>query len=222
MSLGRFLAAGRSLIGMKDTDSRYQMRAENLLPKFGSAKNPFLTVSKMESLKPELLDSEKPRPAAPEAAFVGLAAAPLVESGLKKEQSAAAVPEAVVFEKAEPKKAEIAPATPAAAPSRKPLPMRKWLKKLNVFAYLSPLMPGGKTVKPVQTHIQTELSLEKVRVVRNDLSETDLEVVRVRTQAADVFKAPVVQVPPVVIKTTPTTWGRLTSRIFRPEETQIR
>src|SRR4051794_2713101 len=41
MSLGRFLAAGKSLIGMRDMDSRYRMTSKNLLPKFGSDRNPF-------------------------------------------------------------------------------------------------------------------------------------------------------------------------------------
>jgi len=35
----------------------------------------------------------------------------------------------------------------------------------------------GELAKPVRTLIQSELSLETVRVVRNDLSDTDLEIV---------------------------------------------
>ena len=41
MSLVRLLTAGRSLIGIKDSTSRYQMRSRHLLPKFGAEKNPF-------------------------------------------------------------------------------------------------------------------------------------------------------------------------------------
>jgi hypothetical protein len=228
MSLGRFLAAGRSLIGMKDIDSRYQMRSANLLPKFGSAKNPFVTVPKTESVKAELPESQKSVPAVSRVASVVRSTAPLTEREPKEERPAATVPEvtseAVSLEKSELKNSEIAPATPISASSREPLPIGKWLKKLNPLAYLPlPLrMPGRKSVKPSYSHIQTELSLEKVRVVRNDLSETDLEVVRVRAKAVDVFKAPAAQVQPVAMKSGPTTWGRLTSRIFGPQETQIR
>lgn len=35
----------------------------------------------------------------------------------------------------------------------------------------------GESVKPVRTLVQSELSLESVRVVRNDLCDTDLEIV---------------------------------------------
>ena len=38
MSLVRLLTAGKSLVGMKDTENRYRMTSQRLLPKFGSAK----------------------------------------------------------------------------------------------------------------------------------------------------------------------------------------
>jgi hypothetical protein len=41
MSFSKLLAAGKSLVGMPDTDCRYRVRTENLLPKFISPKNPF-------------------------------------------------------------------------------------------------------------------------------------------------------------------------------------
>src|SRR6266404_8918882 len=53
MSLLRLLAAGRSLVGMKDITARYRMRTAALLPKFGSPKNPFAAPAKAEP---------KPRP----------------------------------------------------------------------------------------------------------------------------------------------------------------
>jgi hypothetical protein len=61
-----------------------------------------------------------------------------------------------------------------------------WLKKSNPFAAapattLSPV--ATKTVSPAQA----ELSLDKVRVVRNDLADADIEVV---PQTARVPKAP--------------------------------
>ena len=41
MSLLRLLTTGKSLVGVKDTESRYRVTSERLLPQFGSAKNPF-------------------------------------------------------------------------------------------------------------------------------------------------------------------------------------
>ena len=49
MSLGRLLTSGKSLIGLRNTESRYHMRSRNLLPKFGTPANPFVT-QKRESI----------------------------------------------------------------------------------------------------------------------------------------------------------------------------
>lgn len=211
---------------MKDIDSRYQMRPANLLPKFGSAKNPFVTAPKTGSVKMESSESQESVPPAPIGASVVCSTVPLVESELKGPRPVPTVPELTTsvasLEKSELKCAQLPPATPVEVSSREPLMIGKWFKKLNPFAYLPLRTQDGRSVKPACTHIQTELSLEKVRVMRNDLSETDLEVVRVRAKAANVFQTPVAQVQPMVLKPAPTTWGRLTSRIFGPEETQIR
>jgi hypothetical protein len=42
MSLARLLAAGKSVVGISNSDTRYRMNAKRLLPKFGARKNPFL------------------------------------------------------------------------------------------------------------------------------------------------------------------------------------
>ena len=52
MSLGRLLTSGKSLMGLHDGESRYEMRAKNQLPKFGSKKNPF-TSRRAEALQSE-------------------------------------------------------------------------------------------------------------------------------------------------------------------------
>ncbi len=41
MSLGRLLTNGKSLVTFRDSAGHYRMRPRNLLPKFGSGKNPF-------------------------------------------------------------------------------------------------------------------------------------------------------------------------------------
>lgn len=45
MSLGRLLAAGKSLIGLRGGEGRYRENKRARLPKFGSPKNPFAPMS---------------------------------------------------------------------------------------------------------------------------------------------------------------------------------
>lgn len=60
------------------------------------------------------------------------------------------------------------------------LPGSRWMKRSNPFATRN---EGGKTIagsppaNPPATPTQAELSLDKVRVMRNDLSDADVEVV---------------------------------------------
>src|SRR3954452_13896611 len=68
MSLGKLLAAGRGLMGIRDNGSRYRMRTENLLPKFGSEKNPFGTSTVPEVAKPEPAKAPAPVAEAPKPA----------------------------------------------------------------------------------------------------------------------------------------------------------
>jgi hypothetical protein len=59
--------------------------------------------------------------------------------------------------------------------------------------------------------VQAELSLEKVRVVRNDLTDTDYEVVCADTATASPIKKAPATVP---VSTQPRTLGRLAERLF--------
>ena len=61
MSLLRLLATGKSLIGVKDTDSPYRMTTQNLLPKFPLAKNPFVSAASLEPAQ----GAPAPAPASP-------------------------------------------------------------------------------------------------------------------------------------------------------------
>jgi hypothetical protein len=53
--------------------------------------------------------------------------------------------------------------------------------------YVKPSRPTPP--RPTKLHLQAELSLDKVRVVRNDLSDSDLEVVPRRASGVPVAKA---------------------------------
>jgi hypothetical protein len=75
----------------------------------------------------------------------------------------------------------------------------------------SPLSAGVS----VHAAVQAELSLENVRVVRNDLTDTDYEVVRAETATASPIKpAPQVMAKPSPAPAPPRSLGRLAERLF--------
>jgi hypothetical protein len=210
MSLGRFLAAGRSLMGMSDADSRYHMRSKNRLPKFGSERNPFAHTTKPEFPKVVSAVSAptkiEPASIEPAALFEQKAEETKLVNGNE------AVPVAVPAEKIELKAAPVLMATPVTRKTNSTR-MKDFFKKMNPLPHLGALKVGGKAKahKPVRTHVQTELSLEKVKPMRNDLSDSDLEVVS--PKRAQLPKGPQPYLKPLT-KTEPTTWNRLTSRFF--------
>lgn len=94
---------------------------------------------------------------------------------------------------------------PTAAPSVtvSPRPGRKGLARLNPFANKS-----GASRAPVQT----ELSLDTLRVVRNDLSDADLELVP--AQPARPFGPQSAGPEAVKRKAAVTVWSRLTAKLL--------
>ncbi|MCX6930379.1 MAG: hypothetical protein NT154_45310, partial [Verrucomicrobia bacterium] len=77
-----------------------------------------------------------------------------------------------------------------------------------------PRSAGAKSVVPrfEKQPVQGELSLESIKVVRNDLSDADLEVVPARPPAAPASPA---AGPKTGTPVAQSTWGRVTTRIFR-------
>ncbi len=196
MSLLRLLTAGKSLIGSKSSESRYHLGRPGALPRFGGKKNPFRATT-----RPEAAQSAATVPAQP--ACEGTE--PAVESQVS-------VPEVTTKSPAGTGIATVAvgthDATPASAPpSGKPAadsPLARYTGKLK------DLMPFGRRKKPEmavprfsKAMVQTELSLESVRVVRNDLSDSDVEIVPAQ--------------PPVALaaeNSAEGTWGKVTGRLF--------
>jgi hypothetical protein len=68
--------------------------------------------------------------------------------------------------------------------------------------------PARRATQQETKPVQGELSLERVKVVRNDLSDADLEVVRVRASAP----AATAGVEQTV--NGQNAWGRLATRVF--------
>jgi hypothetical protein len=55
-----------------------------------------------------------------------------------------------------------------------------WVKKLNPLVWFSgrkPVEPKPGAPRSGKRHVQGELSLDNIKVMRNDLSDTDVEVV---------------------------------------------
>jgi hypothetical protein len=201
MSFIRLLSAGRSFVGLDDNANRYRMASAGILPKFGSPRNPF-----EPSLKSEL-GARSPgaalRPPAPKAEEGGAAesekdvepettptASPAAQEGQSKGADSAlgnpgilpvkapTVPGDKVGQKSQP-------GTPAPTARTSASPGGRggsWFGKLWGKVTKPVRKPAGQPPRPasaqdVKPPVQTELSLDLVRVVRNDLSDADIEVV---------------------------------------------
>jgi hypothetical protein len=165
MSLGKLLTTGKSLVGLHNANGRYHLQ-KGALPKFESSKNPFAS-------KPQADVSER-EPQLPKMTPAEIAAA-----NLKKTQLLPVLGETKVVARQ-----ELQPAQPMkqAEPVKVAAAVDGWLKKINPMVWLGNRKPAE--AKPAiprfskgQAPVQGELSLDNIKVMRNDLSETDVEVV---------------------------------------------
>jgi hypothetical protein len=206
---------------MRDTTSRYRMRSANPLPKFGSSKNPFAAPVKAEPVSPAPVKAAPVAPApAPKTEPAAMVTVSLFDPKPAAVVAPVVTPVAEVVEAEQPElkpvsavKSEAKPASAARSVVEKPAALGAWLRKLNPLSYLSDRKPGARSAarsKPARAAVQGELSLEKVKVVRNDLSDVDFEVVQVRRPRVADVAAPAVEQE---AKSGPTTWNRLTSRL---------
>ena len=177
MSLMQLLTTGKTLVDLKNSTSRYHMPGKNYLPKFGSAKNPFTPPVKKVVQQGGVETMAKPL----------VRAAPIPVASLKETQRLPAL-------SAKLKETKRLPfvATRHGVPSQTPSPKRweiflDWagvmLEKLNPAGWRignqAPAKPAvPRFDKPV---VQGELSLQNLKVVRNDLNDADMEVLPART-----------------------------------------
>lgn len=97
----------------------------------------------------------------------------------------------------------------------------EWIKKVNPLRFLpvSALrLKAPVRSKGTRTPVQAELSLEKVKVVRNDLSETDLEIIPAKLAGLANVAGPVIQ---PLARTETNTWNRMTSKALAAGQTMI-
>jgi hypothetical protein len=169
MSLLRLLTAGKSLIGQKNPEGRYQLPGARSLPHFGSKKNPFRATvfpDKAEGINPEPGSGDSMAQTKTSGEIVSLVG----ESGESEAVSAPSLPES---DSCSP----TAPVPVTATPGLdEPSPRRTGLKALLLWGRARKHKPSGAG-RPM---VQGELSLDSVKVMRNDLAETDLEVVPAR------------------------------------------
>jgi hypothetical protein len=163
MKLGTLLAAGKSLMKGQAQVS-YRENRQVYLPKFGPAKNPF-------------------KPETPQSAAETSDPAPAAPRPTRADQETAVT--GAMRQSAGP--AHELPAVPAIAEKKK----TNWTGKLNPVLIFSrararggdkPPVKAAKTQKPAAT--QTELSLDSVKVLHNDLSDVDVEIVPMKSRSA--------------------------------------
>jgi hypothetical protein len=194
MSLKQFLAVGRSVVGMRQDRSPYEMRAATLLPRFKP--NPRTAVEKTDA-KESVVPAKKN-----ESSFLKR------WNPFRKRNSA--INKVNVEE-------EVGEIEGGDSKSGKSIFRKSFFPARG--------KKQGELAKPVRTLIQSELSLEAVRVVRNDLSDTDLEIVacfRQREAAnAKAGNAELKTVRPVPVDSSAFAkaaaqpgWSRLTARLF--------
>jgi hypothetical protein len=151
MKFGNLLAAGKSLVN-GDMSGRYQLEKNFRLPQFISPRNPFLRETGAQ-------------PAPPPPVVAPAVSAPPAPAALPKAQAAADV---------------APPAAKISLAARVGSGVQKFLLFCldhNPFSAIGrPQLAGiprfGKSA------VQGELTLDRVKVVRNDLTHADLEVVR--------------------------------------------
>jgi len=151
MSLMKLLTVSKSFAGGRSGPARYKMAEQGLLPKFAPMGRPVSLAPKQKSDEPLPIQEANRTPNAP-----------------PKSIQFFQVPEPV----AKPVKA--AAPTPRAARFAADV-STNWFR-LGGQPFLN--RPAGRS-KP--TTAQTELSLDAVRPVRNDLSDSDLQIVPAKT-----------------------------------------
>jgi hypothetical protein len=198
MSLLRLLTAGKSLVGLKSAEIRYRFTDPRGMPRFGAKRNPFRATTLPDAAQASSRLTVK-------------------ETGTDEVVSSSA--ERARPGSSEPPTVEVPRKQSRTALERLRVPFARltfaWLSRqaahLKSVAAARRLRTPSPAPPKVCKPVQGELSLEKVRVMRNDLRDSDLEVIARRPPARPVQKEP----PEGTIKRTPNgAWGRVAGRLF--------
>jgi hypothetical protein len=210
MNMLRLLTAGKSLVDVKDMESPYRLTSQRLLPQFGPVRNPFSSRAESSPAQTKARslgdhggngDAGEKR-AIPSSGGESVAA---LQSGVQDQAlSTGASGHGLT----------------AALRLRAAMLMSGWRTRSSGLLD----RPHGKTAKPViprftKPPVQGELSLDKIKVVRNDLCDADLEVVPARRSAAPASAAPSLRTGERA-GVVESAWGRVTTRVFGAAKTQ--
>jgi hypothetical protein len=183
MSLMQLLTAGKSLVGIKECPGRYRMSDPRAMPKFGNGNNPFSTAAGNRPEANPGLSLEKVDPE------VSISTATLANA----ETASVAVTAEVKSVTLRPQGDEKPRVTAARAGQKRLAALAKlarnsaatWAGEWKAkFGAVAPRRKN-KAARAKTAPVQGELCLDAVRVMRNDLSDADLEIVRVSPPAAD-------------------------------------
>jgi hypothetical protein len=182
MSLARLLTLGRSLMAGEDRTNRYRLPHQRSLPTFGLGRNPF-TAKAVPQADPQKAPNPSGRPAPVPPVAARSEPTPELPAAVELPPAAPAVAaEASPAASPAPVAAAVGPSVPRPTARRQP----GWLARLNPFAVSrdggAPARTASSAQNPRAT--QGELSLDQVRVVRNDLSEGEEDLVPVREARA--------------------------------------
>ena len=204
MSLLRLLAVGKSLVGMRDAETRYRVTGQRLLPQFGAGRNPFSNTGKAEPAQP---GPRSPGDHKPDGVPQEIRSNP----PLSGEQEAA--PRSSLEGWAMPQNTSPQRVSGVLRRRRDAL-LDEWKTKLAELL----AKRRCKAAKPAiprftKPPVQGELSLDRIKVVRNDLSDADLEVVPAKPPTAPAMRA--------VEKAAgaENAWGRVTARVLGVSKT---
>jgi len=216
MSLLRLLTAGKSLVGLKDHHSRYMTRGV-ALPKFGSKKNPFRATTKTE-VAVQAESTRASGPFAPQSPL-GVVGTGVRSGGadtvLKTGSEKPVADSGASVGSPAPVEAEVPhPPNPATGGSKAMVPRAEGYFTLTKLLFWQRPKADRQGPPPlIKPMVQGQLSLEAVKVIRNDLSDTDLEIVAAKPPVTGPTEAPTVS-RFAKASSSETAWGRVTARIF--------
>jgi hypothetical protein len=208
MNLMRLLTAGRSLKGGEFGSGKYKFPQQTFLPKFASTVRPSTTplvqTKKAKSEMPSFFEepmvpTPKISPAMPMRAPSAVAAQTAMEQTQK-------IPKGKILNRVE---------EPAGTSRKFSFVARiiDWFKN-RISSLKKVLFPPRSKRKTSSAPVQAEWSLEKVTVVRNDLNESDIEIIAPKAPVS----APVSQ-PKYMnlsrVKNSGREWVKMTTRLFK-------
>ena len=205
MSLLRLLTTGKSLVTIRDEESRYRVTSQRLLPEFGAGRNPFSSSVKAESAHtgPRSLGDH------------GLNG---TRSGIPSTPALSGVPEAVPQSRLQTRASLVSPSrqSPGVGLRRRiSALLGVWSQRLvGLFAHRRNMAAKPAIPRFPKPPMQGELSLDRIKVLRNDLSDADLEIVPAKSPTAPAPR------PVEKIAGAENAWERVTPRLGGVGETQ--